>query len=150
MKWILIAFILGFLQVPQPPFLPEEEFDYEIEFFIKKKTSEDKPVYEVNPKRTYSDVLPYVKIHFAFASFKPDDKRIRLYKDGGSFNNKRIKGPMKLTLDMGYTVDMKEGITPARYSIVIFNDQNEPRARITVEVKPNGELLINDQASGIL
>ncbi len=57
---------------------------------------------------------------------------------------------MKLTLDMGYTVDMKEGVTPSEYSIVIYNDQNVPRARITVEVKPNGELLINEKTSGML
>lgn len=150
MKWILFVLIAGFTQETQVPFLPDDEFEYEVEFFLKKKTTGEKPVYDVHPERAHAEVLPYVKIHFAMSAFRDTDRRIKVLKDGAPITSKKIKGPMMLTLDMGYTVDMKEGVTPANYSIVIFNDENQPRARVKIEVKPNGELLINEQTSGML
>ena len=141
--------IFLFLQT-DVPYLPEDEYNYEVEFFLKRKPTDTKEVYRVKSKENRPDVLPYIKLHFNFLKFEDTDRRIKVYREGMVFTSKKIKGPMKLSLDMGYSVDMKDGITPAAYTIYIFNKENEKRARIEILVKKNGELLINDKMSGMI
>ncbi len=147
----IILYILPAWQEKTIPFLEEDKYSYEIEFFLKKKPPAPNQIYDINEKQSpRADVLPYVKIEFTFRSFEKTDKKIQVFRAGRILNSKKIKGPMNITLDMGYAVDMKEGVEPSEYVIYIVNDDNERRARINISVKENGELYINDTMSGMI
>lgn len=139
-----------FFQNSEIPFLPEDEFSYEVEFFLKKKAIVNTEIYTASEKNSSADVLPYIKLNFSLNKFQPTDRRIKVFRNDLVLNSKKIKGPMLLSLDMGYSVDMKEGVTPSKYTIIIYTSENIPRAQILVRVEPSGELLINEVSSGMI
>lgn len=149
---ITLFAILFAMQNPVIPFLDSEDFTYEVDYFLKRKAPQNKQIYDTNapPPGANADVLPYVKIHFTLREFEADDARIQVYHGQRRLNTKKISGPMKLTLDMGYAVDMKEGVQAPTFEIFILNTDRKRRARILVEVKENGELLINGIQSGMI
>ena len=150
MKWVIATLLVCLFAQDDVPYLPEDEYSYEVEFFLKRKPTDPKEVYRVKNLENRPDMLPYIKLHFSFLKFEPTDKRIKVYRQGMVFTSKKIKGPLKLSLDMGYSVDMKERVTPSEYTIFIFDDEGEKRARIEIRVEENGELLINDKMSGMI
>ena len=82
--------------------------------------------------------------------FEETDSRITVYHGKNRRSSKKIKGPMKITLDMGYAVDMKEGVTDAEFTIFIIDENKDPRAQVLVRIEENGELLINEIPSGMI
>jgi hypothetical protein len=145
----MLFLLLAFVQKPDVPFIDKEFYQYEIEYILKSKP-ESTLAYEADKKRISGDMLPFVSIHFTFPAFLPDDKRIRIYQGTKMIKNTRIKGPLKVLMVMGYSADLKEKVVPADFYLYIINDQNEPRGQIHVEVKSNGELLINGISSGLI
>jgi len=148
----ILFYVIPFFQETKVPFLAEDQYSYEVDFYLKKKPPSPNQIYDINEKQSSNraDVLPYVKLHFTFPQFEDGDKKIQIYRAGRILNSKKIKGPMKITLDMGYAVDMKEGVEPSEYVIYILNDENIRRACIEISVKKNGELYINDTKSGMI
>lgn len=148
---ILIYLIFCFPQQDQVPLLAAEEFSYEMEYFLKQKESKSSSVYDISDEsRSSTGSLPFVRIKFSLLSFLDSDKKIRVYQGSKMLNNYKIKGPMKLNLDMGFSEDLKEGLVPSIFHIYIINDNKTRRTQIKVEVKPNGELLINEVVSGMI
>jgi len=148
---IVLLSLLPF-QDQDVPYLPQDEFTYEVDYFLKRKPVNSEQIYDASGRSTRQDrdVLPYVRLHFTFTQFRDSDRRIEIYHGKNRRNSKKIKGPMKITLDMGYAVDMKEGVTDATFTILLINDDKEPRAQVLVRVQENGELYINEVRSGMI
>ncbi len=151
MRVIIFCLVFSVFLQDNVPLLSADEFTYEVEYFLKQKQKNTSTVYEANKSSESSvQMLPYVRINFSFLSFQESDKKIRVFQGDKLLNTRRIKGPMKLGLEMGYTEDLKEGILPPVFEVLILNDDKETRAKIKVEVRPNGELLINEVVSGMI
>lgn len=148
---ILFVFLCLLFQEPDVPLLSKDNFSYEMDYFLKEKPDNPNEAYNVSKRKDHGVMLAYVKIHFKFKDLPNSDRRIRVIRAGQLTKSQKIKHmPVKLTLDMGYAVDMKDRITPSSYVILVENSQKQPRAKVLVEVEENGRLLINHEFAGML
>lgn len=140
------------LQGVDVPMLSEDEYSYELEYELRRKVPDKSYDYDAVGKKPAStlDQLPFVKINFSLLTLQEGDKKIKIYQGLKLLGTKKIKGPMKITLEMGFAVDLKERVVPGDFTIYIMDKNNKHRAKIFVEVKPNGELLINTIPSGMI
>ncbi len=147
---LFLMIIQSPLQDEKIPYLEKDEFSYEVDYFLKRKPVDNSVIYDTKRRTSDRDMLPYVKLHFTFMEFRETDNRIEVYHGPNRRNAKKIRGPMKITIDMGYAVDMKEGVTDSTFTILIIDSNKEPRAQIHISVLENGELLINEMPSGMI
>ncbi len=148
-------FMLILLFIPlqdDVPMLSSDEYSYKLEYSLRQKDNKTpNKVYDANRKiQASSAMLPFVEIHFSLDNFLPTDKRVRIFHGDQALSSKKIKGPMKLTLEMGFSADLKEKTVPSIFRIYILDENRNPRGQIKVEVKSDGELLINEVTSGMI
>ncbi|ELR73890.1 hypothetical protein C900_00054 [Fulvivirga imtechensis AK7] len=98
-----------------------------------------------------TDLLPYVKVKFDLLTLGQNDYRIKVVNGhGGSVFSRKLKGPMAFDIDMGFAEDIKDRIVPHSYSVYFMDKAKNILSQITIEVKKDGELLLNEQVYGKL
>lgn len=134
------------------PMLSEDEYSYELAYELRRKVPKETYAYDASGGKPTSalDQLPFVQINFSLLTLQEEDKKIRIYQGKKLIGSKKVNGPMKINLEMGFAVDLKEGTVPGNFTLYIMDKNNSRRAKIFVEVKPSGELLINNISSGMI
>jgi hypothetical protein len=150
MRWLNVFWLVFMIQGVDVPMLSEDEYTYELEYELRRKVPEKSYDYDASGGKPAStlDQLPFVKINFSLLNLQDEDRKIKIYQGKKLIGSKKINGPLKVSLEMGFAVDLKEGAVPGDFTIFIMDKGNNRRARIFVEVKSNGELLINTISSG--
>ena len=62
--------------------------------------------------------------------------------------SRKLKFPDSYVLDMGFSDDVKDRVTPHQYTIYFYNKTKEPISKIAIEVAENGDPLLNGEFHG--
>ena len=135
---LVIFFHVGYSQEPVP-FEPKDNFGFELDYQFKTKSS--------TPR--VSQTLPYLMVKFDWADLNKDYYRYKVDNNQGQIvRNKKLKFPDSYVLDMGFSDDLKDRVTPYKYSIHFYNKDKKRVSKIVIEVAENGDLLLNGEFHG--
>lgn len=139
----------------EAPFKSDEAFNVEIEYIFKQRPAQSSNT--VNLAETTRDLqvkggsspLPYLILKVHIKKLEPNEQRMRVTDNTRrNISNKKLKGPIMIKLDMGFTADVKDGVSPYRYFIYLMNDKKDIISQIIISVEQDGTFLVNNEVRG--
>lgn len=132
------------------PYLSDEYYEYNMDYTFKAKPPDEN---KFNPdgtkKLTTTDVLPHVAMSFLFKDVPPGAYRVRIEDNRSNvLRNRKLKKGLKLVLDLGFAVDLKDQVAPNEYYILVQNKDKESISRIVIRFDPTGDFYLNDELYG--
>lgn len=146
---LLCAFIFGQDSIP---YKPSDEFEVRLNYQFKQRpaasTNEFKFDDSSDNKRS-SSPLPYLTIDLEILKTSAEEERIRgLRGDTQIFNKRGVKSGMQVEIEMGYTDDMKDRVTPHEYTFIISRKDKVEIYRIVIFIGEDGAFLVNGEKRG--
>ncbi len=132
------------------PYEPKENFGFELDYSFKTKPPPENSKVSLVENADYTaQPLPYLKVRLSFNDLPDHYFRFRVENNKGSIvKNKKIKTPETYILDMGFSDDLKDRVTPHKYTIFFLTKDKERISMIQIEVEENGNLLLNGEFHG--
>ena len=150
--WLIVmALSIGLQQ--GIPYRQESTYKIKLDYDFKNKTLDDKDVVRISGRlqKEKQGLLPYLIVNFTFLEIGPDDYRIKVIDNSKAVAfSKKIKPDQVYKIDMGFTDDMKDGITPNQYNIHIMDRHKVVQSRVVLQVLEDGTFLINEKVHGRL
>jgi hypothetical protein len=147
----LIA-ILVFFQ-SDAPFKPKESFEIKFDLSFKLRDNDSKTIHldETRAdydKRNNSTPLPYLVLHVKILDAQQEVK-LKVIKDNKStILSKKIEPGMVFKLDLGFTDDIKDGISGYKHVIQFYSPKKEIVSRIVIEFDKEGNYFVNGEKRG--
>jgi hypothetical protein len=164
MKFGTLLFLLWLsAQQTAIPFKPFEEFKLALEYSFKQRTTGasstttgndativvNESTRDYNRRTGLSGPLPYLVVNLSLLRINEGEAKIRSVDGSGKVVlNKKIAADKVYKIDLGYTDDMKDRVTPHEYNIYILSADKKEVSRIHLFVKENGEFYVNDEMRG--
>ncbi len=99
-------------------------------------------------KRMSATPLPYLKINLHLLKFESDEFRLQVLTKDGVYKNKKITEGEVVELDLGYTDDIKDGISPREYQLLFLSKDKKPISRIDIRFEESGDFFVNGEKRG--
>lgn len=154
MNYFILAVIFLFAQDPVP-FKPKHEFEVKLDYQFRNRPAADHNTVNLEQSRTpYSrnvgtGVLPYLVLNIVLLELSQDKMRV------GIANNiddrpvfKKVSKRSALELDLGFTDDMIDRVTPHEYTLTFVDAEKNPIDRIVISVDEDGSFLVNGEKRG--
>jgi hypothetical protein len=153
---MIISFLTLLLSLmPQEPvvYKPDSEFVMTLDYNVRERTAQDaarKPAYDAyHQTDTRSGPLPYLILNFKITKLSEEEVRFKVVTNTGrNVMNKKIEAGVVIKLDLGYTDDIKDHVTPNAYDIVFQNAKRETIKIIRVEIIEDGTFFLNGEKRG--
>lgn len=136
------------------PLKATDEYTCKLNMSFKNKGSDPNKVINLNEtaaerdKRLSTTPLPYLKINLNLIKLQPDEFRLQVLTEEGTFKNKKIAEGEVVELDLGYTDDIKDGISPKQYRILLLSKDKKPVSRIDIRFEESGDFFVNGEKRG--
>ncbi|UII19265.1 hypothetical protein [Fulvivirga ligni] len=125
------------------PFRDAESYDVVVDYTFKKRPTS---AYMLNSGIDDNSVLPYLSININMNILKATDYKVKVEDGkGNQIMCKKLKRPINFTVDMGYTEDILDGITPTTYYVYFQDKLEQSISQLKIEVKEDGSLYFNDK-----
>ena len=156
-----IVFLVGafglLLQAqPQPPFKGDTEYKIEMEYSIKPRpvisgSNINLEETEGDKRRRASggDPLPYLIIYFSFLELSDQEVKFRCTDDLGKTRlSRKAELNKKYKLEIGFTDDVKDRVTPHEFTILLVSGDKKETSRISLSIDEDGTFLVNGMKRG--
>ena len=151
---LLLALTVLSLEAQQEiPYRQENTYEIKLDYDFKNRVVDDQDVVRVSERfrKERHGLLPYLIVNFSLLKIEPDDYRIRVTDNAEDLVlSKKIKPDQVYKIDMGFTDDMKDGVTPNRFNIHFIDQQKTLKSRVVLEVLEDGTFLVNERVHGRL
>lgn len=150
---ILLVFLISLFQV-EIPLKPNEEFECKLNLSFKTRSGDNQPTVDYTEtvaerdKRLSSTPLPYLKLKLKFVKLSADEFRMQATGGDTFVRNKKIVTGEEVDLDLGYTDDIKDGILPRDYTVILQTKNRKPISKITISFTKEGDYLLNGVKRG--
>jgi hypothetical protein len=151
---VLIALFWIWQEVP---FKPKEQFEIKLNYQFKQRPenegsvsstihlSETKKDYD---RRMKTGPLPFLTLNINMLQL-PGETRVRITNNHNrSEVNKKVKEGMILPLELGFTDDVKDRVSPHLYILSFLSDDRKEVSRIVINVEEDGTFLVNNEKRG--
>lgn len=154
---LLSLLLLPLFLLPQEevPYKPAEEIKVELDYKFKQRPSVDNltvdygETREQHERRKVSGPLPYLMVNFTVLSLKEGEVRIRGINNlGNSVITKKAEVGTTFKIDLGYTDDMKDRVSPYEFNIYFLSPEKKNLSRVHLLVLEDGTFLINGEKRG--
>jgi hypothetical protein len=81
---------------------------------------------------------------------QPDEKRVRVVKGDHTALNKKITPGMYLSVDFGFTADIKDRIIPHAIYILFMDENRDDIRKVVLLVEEDGTFRVNGEKRGQL
>lgn len=150
---VFIFYVWVFIQ-PEVPLKADEEFECKLNLSFKSRDSAGQP--DVNyvetiserDKRLSGSPLPYLKLKLKFLVLKPEEVRMQALAAGSLLRGKKIEVGEEIDLDLGFTSDIKDGIIPKEYVVLLLSKDRKSVSQITISFTKEGDYLVNGVKRG--
>lgn len=151
----LLCFILSIQD--EIPLKPKEEFEVKLNYSFKQRSPEERNTFRyesdeknINNQNTTS-MLPYLLLKVTILKASPDEVKLKVVNNlSTKVVSKKVQEGVTFEIDMGFTDDVKDRVTPHEYTI-FFHDQKQTRlSKILISVNEDGLFLINNEVRGKL
>jgi len=153
--YLLLLLWISLQPQAEIPLKPTEEFKIELEYKFKSRPAADNSFIDVTEtvaereRRTSTTPLPYLIIHLSFQKLSDKEVRIRCTdNDQRQRLTKKVDTVKVYALDLGFTEDMKDRVTPHEYVFVLMDSDRNDTSRIHLIVEEDGTFLINGVKKG--
>lgn len=156
MPHLSLLAVLTLLLQTGVPYKASEEFKIELEYKFKPRPMTDNSYIDLTEtqrdkeRRTSGgNPLPYLILHISFQQLSDKEVRVRCID-----NNKKNKLSRKAEvnreykLDLGFTDDMKDRVTPHEFTLTLQSDDKDDTSRITMLIERDGTFLVNGLRRG--
>lgn len=137
------------------PYKPKEQFEIKLDYKFRQRPSEDlsssinlNETRAERDRRTSNDLLPYLILQVKILKLN-NEARYRLS------NNMTEKAPAKkieegstIYIDLGFTADVKDRVTPHEYIITFLSPEKSETSRIQIQVDDDGGFFVNGEKRG--
>lgn len=132
---------------------PAAEFDIKLNYEFKTRViNENSAIYPSEPgnvRRTSTSVLPYLGINLTMVKLQPEEVRLRIITNTGqSIYGRKVKEGDIAQVDMGFTDDMKDRVSPHEYTFTFLTADRREVSRIVMTVGEDGTFLVNNEKRG--
>lgn len=150
---LFILCLFSFIQT-EVPLKADEEFECKLNLSFKSRDSAGQP--DVNyvetiaerDKRLSGSPLPYLKIKLKFLVLKPEEVRMQALAGGSLLKGKKIDVGEEIDLELGFTNDIKDGMIPRDYIVLILSKDRKSVSQITISFTKEGDYLVNGVKRG--
>ncbi len=156
MYLLIVLSALTLLLQEQVPYKASEEFKIELEYKFKPRPMTDNSYIDLTEtqrekeRRTSGgNPLPYLILHISFQQLSATEVKVRC-TDNNKKNklSKKAEVNREYTLDLGFTDDMKDRVTPYEFTLILMSDDKEETSRIIMLIEPDGTFLVNGMRRG--
>jgi hypothetical protein len=149
----LILFLL-FIQ-SEVPYKASSEFELKMDFSIQERSRADP--YTLSYDQSKEDrshkekggSLPFLKIQLKVLAIPNQEVRIRIIdNDKNLVSNKKIEVGTEVTLEWGFTEDIKDKIVTNEFTILFLNADKKPVSRIYMTILEDGTFFVNEEKRG--
>lgn len=153
MKLIVLLFALIFFQ-DETPFKPLEEFEVKLNFEFKDRTKDPNRVDLNQTPREYqksrsTGPLPYLFLSLKVLKVQPEEVRVRIKQNNlNTVMNKKFDMNTVLKLDMGFTDDIKDRVSPHEYTVYFLSKDRKPLSKVIIYFEEDGTYIVNGQVRG--
>lgn len=152
-SFALVILVLVFFQ--DLPYKPKEEFEIKLDYKFKQRPSNElSSAINLNEtraerdRRTSNDQLPYLILQVKILKLN-NETRYRLSNNLiGKAAAKKIEEGDVLYIDLGFTADIKDRITPYEYTLTFLSPEKNETSRILIRVDEDGSFLVNGEKRG--
>ncbi|RAV97953.1 hypothetical protein [Pseudochryseolinea flava] len=148
---IAILLISVFCFQQSAPFKPNDQFAINLDFQFKTRYV-NSSVVEVGgnePRSTTGGVLPYLILNVNVLKLEAGEIRVRVEDSRGQvvFSRKAENG-MIAKLDLGFTDDIKDGVSSRQYEVNFVSKEKTTLSRILIAFEADGTYLVNGEKRG--
>jgi hypothetical protein len=80
---------------------------------------------------------------------QPDEAKVKVIDNlGRTLTSKKIDTTKNVVLDLGFTDDLKDHVSPHEYEILFLSAEKEVLRRILIEFESDGAYLVNREKRG--
>jgi hypothetical protein len=139
------------------PYKPSDEYKIELDYKFKQRQAPESNkvnVGDLTPeelqKRKYGiGPLPYLMVSFYALKLQPGEVRIKAISgDRLTMLSKKVEIDKPYLLDLGYTDDIKDRVTPHEFNVYFLTDKKKEVSRVHLFIKEDGTFLVNGEVRG--
>ena len=150
-----LLLILALFTVQDVPLKPSEEFDIKLDYNFRSRPAADynTVVLGETPRgykqRTSEGVLPYLILHVRPLKLPLEKMRVRVSnnRDDKALQRK-VAVNTDIELDLGFTDDMKDRVTPHEYVLTFLDEEKAPVDKIVINIAEDGSFFVNGERRG--
>jgi hypothetical protein len=152
MRSLILLFAALVFTGDEVPFKPKDEYELKMEFLFKSRPNES-GTYNVELKyeRTSQSggPLPYLILHLSVLKQLEDEVRIKVVtNNGNTLVGKKLDKDKKITIDLGFTDDLKDHVKPHEYTYLFLDAARKVKRKIVVHFEADGTYLVNSEKRG--
>ncbi len=152
----ILMVLLGIPQQKEIPFKPNEEFQLEIDYKFKVRTGYNDSNTHVNfetndleAKHGGDGPLPYLIINFKMVRLSENEVRVKVINNLGKLVlSRRAEAGESFKLDLGFTDDMKDRVTPFEYDVIFIDSKKNEVSAVQLYIHDDGTFLVNGEKRG--
>lgn len=158
MQFHLLIFLLLFLpqEKKEAAYKPFSEFEVLIDYKFKQRPGVDR--YKVDYFETREDrernqfhgaPLPYLIVSFKLLKLSEEEVKVRAVNNlGHTVFSKKAELETPVKIDVGFTDDVKDRVTPYEFTITFLSQKKKETSRIHMFILEDGTFVINNEKRG--
>ncbi len=151
MKLILVYIFSFFLFQDQTRYKSNDEFELKLDLQFKKRPGPDMNKVDLE-KRTLPTAgmnAPYLYIDLRVLKPVAEESRVKVLKNGReTLMSRKFDPNLVIKLDLGFTDDIKDQVTPHHYLVTFLSKDKEPLSRIEIVFEEDGTYIVNGEKRG--
>ncbi len=150
--WSILLFAAFTTWQEVVPYKPSNEFEVIIDYkFQERPPIDHSKEYQASPdeKNRKTGQLPYLKLQLKFLKLNSDEVKVKVVNSSGNimYSRKAMEGTV-IILDIGFSDDVKDRITPYEFTAVLYSDTKKSTSRIHLVIMEDGAFMVNDVKKG--
>ncbi len=142
-------------QTSEAPFKPNEEFQLTVDYKFKPRPTANNSNLNIDytndsfQRKSADGPLPYLGINFKMLKIKDNEVRVKVVNNANrTVLTKKAKEGEEFKIDMGYTDDMKDRVSPFEYNILFLSAEKAEISRVHLFILEDGTFLVNGEKRG--
>jgi hypothetical protein len=147
--------ILAFIFLQDIPFKAKEEFEVKLNYDFKQRPAAEFNTVHLGEsakeyqQRVTSSVLPYLVLNITPLALREEKMRVRIATNlQDKTTTKKVSVRSGITLDLGFTDDMKDRVTAHEYTLTFITSDKSAVDKIVIRVEEDGSFYVNDEKRG--
>lgn len=150
----LVIFFLLVVLFQDLPYKPSDEFDVQIDYKFRQRPAASPTTVNLGEtqedynRRTSSNLLPYLILNVNLLKLN-NEVRVRITNNlNTKTSTRKISQGDNFSIDMGFTADVKDRVTPHEYVMTFLASDKKEAARIVIHIEQDGTFVVNGEKRG--
>ena len=151
MKIVCLCILSVLLWQDTIPYKANDEFELKLDLQFKKRPPPDLNKVDLEKRTLPASGMnaPYLYIDLRVIKPVAEEYRVKVIKNERDLLlSKKFDPSTVIKLDMGFTDDIKDHISPHHYMITFFSKEKNPLSRIEIFFEKDGTYIVNGAKRG--